>query len=194
MRNINNKVGIPYIVIPKFFSIDECTEINKLFDSYVPTIADVGEYNSDNVLEYKPDHTLRKGIVTYTDPDSTNEWIHSKLQQLILSTNYNNWHCKITGFDEQMRRMSYGPTDHFNSWHPDYGMGETGFRKLTSIVLLDDVSNFTGGSFQIACWGDIPLNQGDCVIFPTYIYHRVTPILTGFRRSLVYRATGPHFA
>lgn len=36
--------------------------------------------------------------------------------------------------------------------------------------------------------------QGDCIIFPSFLFHRVTPILTGSRSSLTVWCKGPRWA
>jgi len=39
----------------------------------------------------------------------------------------------------------------------------------------------------------VPKQKGSAVIFPAYLSHRVTPILSGVRRSLVALIGGPPF-
>lgn len=188
----NDLVGKIFVHIPNVFSIEECISINEIFDQYSESVGLVGKSTSGKI-EYFKNSTLRDCHVTYTGRSEENIWIHDRVEQLMSSLNEKYWRCIISDFSQPMRRMKYGPDEHFNSWHPDYGIGDTCYRKLTCVVMLDDPSQYTGGDFQVAGYGTVKLNQGDAVVFPTYIYHRVTPVLTGLRRSLVHRAIGPYF-
>lgn len=188
----NDLIGKPFIVHPKLFTADECDLVNQYFDSLQSVIGWVGEKDGE-YLQPKEIHTLRKCVVTYAENNDASRWFHSKIESHTDLLNAQYWRCEVADYSQPIRRMSYGPTDHFKSWHPDYGMGQTAYRKLTTVVLLDDPSEFTGGDFEVACWGVVPLQKGDSITFPTYIYHRVTPVLSGLRRSLVHRAIGPRF-
>ena len=39
----------------------------------------------------------------------------------------------------------------------------------------------------------VPMVKGSVLLFPSYILHRVTPIKSGVRRTLVNWISGPHF-
>ena len=61
-------------------------------------------------------------------------------------------------------------------------------------VLLNDPSEFTGGDFEILEEGrKIPLNKGDAVFFASFLVHRVKPVTSGVRKSLVQWFTGSPF-
>lgn len=59
-------------------------------------------------------------------------------------------------------------------------------RKISSITLLND--DFTGGKLALWFMGNrysFPFNAGDIVFFPSYIQHKVDPVESGVRYSLV---------
>jgi len=70
-------------------------------------------------------------------------------------------------------------------------------------MLLND--DFTGGEFQIETkipfpdgdeserYETIPLKKGSILVFHSDIPHRVKPVLSGTRKSLVVWANGPYF-
>ena len=88
------------------------------------------------------------------------------------------------------------------SWH--YDLQHTNpMRKLTYNVVLN--SDFEGGEFQFS-WGspsapykkrvkpEPQLNiPGRMVVFPSYYYHRITPVTSGVRCSLTGWVTGDPF-
>ena len=71
-------------------------------------------------------------------------------------------------------------------------------RKLSCSVLLND--DFSGGEFDTAFVDTAPLElkkqeikpkQGDMILFPSYLPHRVRPVRVGTRYSLVLWFAGP---
>jgi PKHD-type hydroxylase len=194
----NDDVNRFFEFVPFVLTDEEVALAREMFDAGHATIGMVGR---DYGAVFVEDHNLRKCTVTYTPRTDSNQWLHEKLERLMLEANNKYWKLNITDFGEVMRQMRYGPTDHFKSWHVDHGPGDTAFRKLTMIVQLSDESEYTGGDFQFAGFpidnspdfGPInPKAKGCGIIFPTYVFHRVTPILSGERRTLVFRACGPH--
>lgn len=112
------------------------------------------------------------------------------------------WEC------ENIQHTCYG-RGHFHNWHIDtfrrsynrYDMplgdrfiGKA--RRISVSVLLNDSSEFTGGAFEISLFPNGPRNTvgtpladfchaGDVAIFDSGLCHRVAPVESGIRRSLV---------
>ena len=78
-------------------------------------------------------------------------------------------------------------------WHVDHRIDEVeeSIRKLSFTILLD--GEFEGGEFEIEAGSPgtperihtVDLKPGDAVLFPSYMWHRVKPVTSGTRRSLV---------
>lgn len=68
-------------------------------------------------------------------------------------------------------------------------------RKLTSVFQLSMSSNYSGGDLEIELARNQTKtsnrNKGNCIIFPSFLPHRVTPITSGIRYSLVVWSKGP---
>lgn len=69
----------------------------------------------------------------------------------------------------------------------------TPIRKLTSIMLISDTSDFTGGKLRM--WNDnvmfrTDFEQGDLLVFPSYTRHVVDEVTSGLRYSLVMWSNG----
>ena len=71
-------------------------------------------------------------------------------------------------------------------------------RKLSMTLLLN--KSFEGGDFEFASYNkekcdiaSVEMNQGDIVVFPSWMEHRVAPITMGIRYSLVTWFLGPPF-
>ena len=76
----------------------------------------------------------------------------------------------------------YGPED-FYDWHKDGSFDGFKKRRVSVTLLLKNADG--GGVFELENVGEIPLQPGDMIIFPSYKRHRVTPITKGKRHSLV---------
>lgn len=70
-------------------------------------------------------------------------------------------------------------------------------RKLTIVCQLSDSNDFEGGSLVLKTGPDkfekVLGEQGDIVVFPSYISHKVEPVISGKRCSAVLWALGDHF-
>lgn len=81
-------------------------------------------------------------------------------------------------------------------WHHDTmwrGEGEYQ-RKISMSILLNDPSEYEGGSFEFENTGPLPITErGTVIVFPSYLQHRVTPVTKGVRKSLVFWFEGPRF-
>jgi predicted 2-oxoglutarate/Fe(II)-dependent dioxygenase YbiX len=59
-------------------------------------------------------------------------------------------------------------------------------RKLSFTVQLSDPDSYTGGDLEfLNADGAVARRQGDIVIFPAFMVHRVSPVVLGTRHSLV---------
>jgi PKHD-type hydroxylase len=67
-------------------------------------------------------------------------------------------------------------------------------RKLSLTLNLTDPNNYTGGAFEFensVCQES--MSQGSIIVFPSFINHRVNPVLLGTRHSIVLWAMGKPF-
>ena len=79
--------------------------------------------------------------------------------------------------------------------HYDYHVDSTGVwpegnsglvRKLSMVCLLNDRSEFEGGELELIQPDQVAkLKQGHAIFFASYLNHRVTPVTSGIRKSLV---------
>ncbi len=121
------------------------------------------------------------------DMKAISNWIWSS----ISSSNY--WEFDIRGFGEAWQYAEYGPGSKYG-WHVDVGP-ENNHRKLSLTLQLSDRNDYTGGLFQLE--GQAPfsdshfLKKGSTIMFPSHHRHKVHPVITGMRKSLVIWVSGP---
>lgn len=103
----------------------------------------------------------------------------------------------LEGFTENFYYLKY---DHYGShfnYHFDAGPQTPKNRKLSFIVQLSDPSEHQGGNLEFLVGSErtvtVKKEKGLLVAFPSHFLHRVTPLISGTRRSLVLFAGGPKF-
>ena len=145
--------------------------------------------NQQKQLEQK-----RKSNVVWMNP----QWIYRELHPLVHEANRAagwNYHwdwsesCQFTKYDGSKKQ-------HYD-WHTDAGtrINQNGkIRKLSMTVALVDGSEYEGGEFEINM--STPEKEiihvikpakikGSVTIFPSFVWHRVKPVTSGTRYSLV---------
>jgi PKHD-type hydroxylase len=81
-------------------------------------------------------------------------------------------------------------------WHSDLNKGNNNHFKLTVLLNISTV-NYVGGFFELFLNKPLHIKQFDktgcMLIFPTYLQHRVTPVIQGERNTLALWLEGPRF-
>lgn len=174
-------------------------------------IASIITYCSDMKLEsgvvVAPDGPAeserRKSDIKFVHPDDNNYWIFERLQQAIAHLNDRYYGFDLTGFDA-FQYTEYNKEGSKYDYHMDTVMGNQktpnlyATRKLSMIIPLVERSEYEGGDFQLLT--GLPENpetvdqiKGRMIVFPSFMLHRVTPIISGVRKSLVVWCVGPKF-
>lgn len=174
---------------PKVFTPEECQKIIEIGTSLDIEDSRVGLSNSE------------VGAVNTKIRSSFNSWItlHNRpklLKKLEDITNYANrfYNFDIDCFDEQLQFTQYNVGNYYH-WHQDSGTGLSMKRKLSLVVNLSHEMSYEGGSLQFFGCRNVRVGneQGSVIAFPSYEYHRVTPVKRGVRNSLVIWVQGRPF-
>ena len=165
-------------------------------DRYVTVDLDDAEFNSLQQFLF-----LQKGYEsTEIDKVRTSDVIFVQdkdLDNLVLSyvmkvNEAANWNFDVD-FLEPLQLTRYKEGDHYD-WHQDesewHAEKRTNgkIRKISFTLLLND--DFEGGDFQLINQ-TVPLKKGQMVFFHSDDYHRVDPVKSGVRHSLVGWVLGP---
>lgn len=131
------------------------------------------------------------------------QFMYENVDKLVKRANQlADWNFEYN-YIEPLQYTVYGKGQYYD-WHVDAtSQGAQAKRKLSFVMLLDDEDSFEGGEFQIE-WGSpddgekrihtINLKTaGSIVVFPSHIWHRVTPVTKGTRRTIVGWIHGPKF-
>jgi PKHD-type hydroxylase len=154
--------------------------------------------------------TLRKSRTAWISPGSDADWIFAKLAGVAFRAN-RRYGFDLSGFDEDLQFTTYEGPGAFYTWHQDGLDATVAVRKLSLVVQLSDPSNYEGAAVEFfgTCddLDEDPPNdrrrhdgpvepssrRGAVLVFPAFEYHRVTPLRSGIRHSLVSWVSGPPF-
>lgn len=137
-----------------------------------------------------PDKNIRDSNVAWIHPDQHSNWVFERLGAITAAVNHQQFMYDIEGV-EVLQYTKYETDQHY-TWHWDVEFGWQNFqRKISAVMLLSDPSEYEGGEFEICTHGNIEdvtslkPNKGDVVFFASWMPHRVKPVISGERKSLV---------
>tara|TARA_R110000796_G_scaffold125456_2_gene239997 strand:+ start:240 stop:833 length:594 start_codon:yes stop_codon:yes gene_type:complete len=91
-------------------------------------------------------------------------------------------------FIDELIYMEYSSSNSGLRWHMDIGENRSSLRKLSFSIFLNDLNEFEGGELEIMRDEKnlrIQSHTGSIILFPSYLQHRVTPIIKGVRKVIV---------
>ncbi len=175
--------------IESYFSQEEVRQLVKIYDEREKDEAQVSD-------DGKLDLDLRKSTVAFLQPaEEDHQHLIYKLAQLAMQVNQERYNFDLMGFYEPIQIAQYAQGDFFD-WHSDFSTGSASTRKLSLSVQLSDPSEYEGGDLQFMIntkQVNAPKTLGTVIIFPSFVLHRVTPITSGVRKSLVGWVSGVPF-
>ena len=122
--------------------------------------------------------------------------LFDRIAQLVQRLNQENYRFDVRGLENLQYSVYHDAEGGHYTWHVDYGADNPTPRKISLSLQLTDPSQYEGCDLQFQMSGQIsvaPRRRGALIAFPSFLLHRVTPILSGTRKALVAWATGPDF-
>ena len=176
--------------IPNAFSREYCKEIIDYFNTKDLEVATLG----DGAVNTSIRETDIRFVATIPENNLFEQNLHFCVDRVIQQGN-TEWFGYDLAHNEAPQFGKYkSETKGFYDWHIDKLNDNKKFiRKLSVVILLNDTTEYTGGRLELD-HNEAPknfLNAGDAVLFPSYLKHRVTPVETGDRYSLVCWSSGP---
>jgi len=184
-----------------------CDKIVKEGMSNNKKIAGIGSIDPRTKHEVEEVKTIRDSNISWI----SDVWLKILLEPYIQKANHMaGWNFDLV--DSEDCQFTIYNQGQYYSWHTDsdvkiyenkhwYGL----MRKLSVTVSLSDPEDYEGGllEFDLRNIGQINtseiikckeiLPRGSIVVFPSYTWHRVSPVTKGTRLSLVQWNLGPGF-
>jgi PKHD-type hydroxylase len=178
--NPNYHQTSPYF-INNSFTKEELEWIGNLQELYPYQDASIGEDNRSQL-----DESIRKSKIKWIHHDDKSWWLYDKLANYIQEAN-KSWGFTINSIIDSIQYTEYYEGGGHYDWHADLGPGLSN-RKLSCVLQLSDPGEYEGGELQMNVGGSIlsvPKELGLICFFPSFLLHRVTPLTSGVRTSLV---------
>lgn len=173
------------------FSDFELSEIIRIGDSLLTDDAVVGIGNSSEI-----NHDIRSSTVSWISHNDESSFIYEKLGWISRQLNGEFFGFDVWGFSEHLQYTKYASTNDHYTWHMDKGAGTDSPRKLSLVLQLSDPEEYEGGDLEFFLSSEPTQaikKKGTVYAFPSYIMHRVTPVTSGIRKTLVIWLAGPKF-
>jgi len=169
---------------------------NIFTDAEINSIVNCGDSLKleDSKTMGKTDDNYRSSSNAFFGVDQYNKWMFDRLLSAIQNLNERDFGLDLWGFDH-VQYTVYNSNDHYNT-HSDliFGDVKTLTRKLSCSLILSNNSEYTGGEFDLFENSEptvVEQKKGRLIVFPSYQLHRVRPVLSGVRKSLVVWVVGP---
>ena len=199
---LRSKVFVPYVHWVNAFTEEELKLIETLMDETPLDTAMISSIANDKA-EGLVDSRARTSKVSFHNPNEKNNWIFERFNMVIDNLNTKFYNFDINGYDGFQYAEYHGDELGKYEWHTDMYIGEMPYdeehRKLSLVMLLNEPDvDFEGGDFELIQSSltspeKINLSRGKIIVFPSFLFHRVTPVLKGVRKSIVIWTLGPKF-
>ena len=153
-----------------------------------------------NIGEEGTNYNIRRSKVSFLPGRIGYEDVYDMIDNYVsrINRDYFGFDISYGVRDIQFTKYSGQDKGHYN-WHHDvfYSQKEPYHRKLSFTLQLSDPGEYTGGDFEFRdvenVASDLLRPQGSILVFPSFLYHRVTPVQEGTRYSLVSWIDGPRW-
>jgi len=194
------KLKYNYWYFTKAISPAQCQRIIKTATKMPYTTGTIEGNPEADKPEIDPKYRKVK-ITSISDPE-----IYSLLNPFIHGANKSaGWNFQWD-WNETSQFAMYNKSDHYE-WHHDeaepFKIYNNKVRKLSLSLQLTDPSRYEGGDMQFR-WLDAhgepttetvkkSKDRGTIIIFPSFVFHRITPIKKGTRLALINWSLGEKF-
>lgn len=180
----------------QLFSSEELDQILELCKTLDTEVAHVGFERNEETT----DPAVRNSKIAWLYRDNNTQWIFDRYDGAVQRLN-----SSFFGVDVEPLTMLqftiYNDDGGQYNWHWDMQMSPPAShpkvirqRKISVVTQLNDPEEYEGGVLQLAPCGstiDVEKEKGKTFMFLSFVNHRVTPVTSGTRYSLVGWFEGP---
>ena len=178
----NNVNHLNYYYFTDVFTPEELVKIIEIGDKLPKQKATTVGSNAEDI-----DSSYRLSEISWILDNPETEWIYRKISDLAKIANETMWNFDIWGYHDSLQYTKYyGNGGHYD-WHADLGPGISN-RKLSCVLQLSTPEEYEGGELQMNPGGNIlsfTKGLGTICFFPSFLLHRLTPLTSGTRKSLL---------
>lgn len=175
-----------HISVP-LLSPTECEQVRSLCKNLSPSRGTIDITAGSLTLR----RLIRNAQIAWLEQRADTNWLFTRVVAAVAAINYRHLKYSISRF-ENLQYNIYGVGGHY-AWHTDVGPGNNLTRKLSFSVQLSTDDSYVGGALQFHGGRQKPIadkSLGSMTVFPSFMLHRVKPVLFGTRTALVGWAHG----
>jgi PKHD-type hydroxylase len=159
-----------------FLVPEEVNQIIEIGDALVLSEGKVGK-------EDRVDHSIRDSRIAWIHPNTETQWLFSRAILVFKSS------LPFSTLQSMQYTIYDSKGSHYD-WHRDVGNGDEIMKARVNvgIVQLSSPSEYKGGVLQIKYEDqviDVMKTKGMVTTFPIQLEHRVTPVTSGVRKTLI---------
>ena len=171
------------------FTSEECDKIIDMHNELYEVKGTVGSGETEGTYA-----TETRSVDVYDVPlDERTKWIFDKIAFAAGRANKEYYKFDLLGITHSLQLLHYKPGGHYE-WHIDAGHGASATRKLSVVVPLSKRTDYDGGNLLVNNNGNemqAIMERGSISTFPSFCLHKVEPVTSGERWSLVIWIHGP---
>lgn len=183
----------PAIYRKNFLNKNAC---ESFIDFYESNLGKVTNSKLAENLSVDPDKNIRSSKSLFFDSSVIHPKTYKAIYDFVDESNNLNWRFNVD-YLQSPQIIKYDQIDDHYSWHTDWGTDiNTSTRKLTMVIQLSDPSDYEGCDLQLHFAPEIataPKERGTAILFPSFLLHRATPLISGERYILVLWFCGDSF-
>ena len=136
---------------------------------------------------------IRRTKIRWLHLDPETQFVFTSVGLSAQEANTINWNFDLTHTTDYIQLANYtSEGEGHYGWHQDFGADT--IRKLSYVLQLSRPDEYEGGELQLQCGSTIetiPKERGRITMFPSWVFHRVTPVTKGARQTLTTWLLGP---
>ena len=162
--------------------------LNEEYD-YINNLQGLYPFEKAKVVDdtINEDHKARKSQIKWVYHDEKSDWLYSRLGDMVMEANQ-VWNFDLYSIRDSIQYTEYYEGGGHYDWHMDIGPFPINNRKISITIQLSDPDDYVGGDLEIWTGNGLQTcarQKGSALLFPSYMLHRVTPVTSGTRKSLV---------
>ena len=194
-----------FCLAKEYFKPHECDRIIALGEALPLNLA-------GTVPGTDPGQNKRRSNIAWIEESRANKWSYNRVNLYVSTANKQYWHWAMSSH-EALQYTTYGLAQYYG-WHtdtstepyPNQSPWAGTVRKISVTVQSSEPHVYEGGDFMLEDPRTAPdraderiktlsdcRSRGTVIMFPSHLFHQVTKVTRGIRRSIVVWYLGPPF-
>ncbi len=193
----SSKVTYPFISWDNVFNNEEIKDVLSYFDKQPVEESILKNPTSNQIVR-----RFKTRNHSFNSVNADNRWILEGLRNAADAINKEFFRFDLSGIETFQYTVYDGTNSSKYDYHLDMVLGDGPTdthltKKLAFSYILSDDTEYQGGDLEFLVAEGISAKaeqkKGRLIAYPSFIMHRVTPVLSGRRKSIVFWALGPKF-